>query len=68
MANLVPYLVDNVRIRYYSFDQSVGYSTGIDFKVNGEFVRGVESWASLSFLSTKEDIKGDYYINSKATG
>ncbi|HPE55458.1 MAG TPA: carboxypeptidase-like regulatory domain-containing protein [Bacteroidales bacterium] len=65
LANLVPYLVDNVRIRYYSFDQSVGYSTGIDFKVNGEFVKGVESWASLSFLSTKEDIKGDYYINSE---
>ncbi len=65
LANLVPYLVDNVRIRYYSFDQSVGYSAGVDFKVNGEFVRGVESWASLSFLSTKEDIKGDYYINSE---
>jgi hypothetical protein len=64
LANLVPYLVDNVRIRYYSFDQSVGYSAGVDFKVNGEFVRGVESWASLSFLTTKEDIRNDSYINS----
>ncbi|MBA7546181.1 hypothetical protein ES705_38564 [subsurface metagenome] len=40
-----------------------GYAAGIDFRVYGEFVPGSESWFSLSFLSTKEDIYNDYIIN-----
>ncbi len=65
LDDLIPYYVDNVRIRYYAFEQSHGYATGIDMKVNGEFVPGIESWASLSVMSTKEDIYGDYYYNSE---
>ena len=34
-------------------------------KVNGEFVPGVESWASLSVMKTEEDIVGDTRINSR---
>ncbi len=63
LDNMVPYLVDNVRIRYYSFDRSYGYAAGIDLKVNGEFVKGIESWASLSVMSTQENIYNDNYIN-----
>jgi len=63
MDQLIPYFVDNVRIRYYAFDKSHGYATGIDFKVNGEFVPGIESWVSLSFMSTQEDIYGDVYYD-----
>lgn len=61
MDQLIPYTVDNVRIRYYAFQQSHGYATGIDLKVNGEFVKGVESWASISLMSTQEDVYGDVY-------
>jgi len=61
LQDLVPYTVDNVRIRYYGDNISNGYAYGIDFKVNGEFIKGVESWASLSFLKTMEDIEGDNY-------
>jgi hypothetical protein len=39
--------------------EAVGYATGIDMKVNGEFVSGLQSWASLSFMQTKENIIGD---------
>ena len=35
----------------------------IDLKINGEFVSGVESWASLSIMKTEEDIIGDSYID-----
>jgi hypothetical protein len=63
LDQLVPYLIDNVRIRYYAFDKSVGYAAGIDMKIAGEFVRGIESWASLSIMGTQEDIIGDYYID-----
>ena len=59
--NLIPYEVDNVRLRYYAANSAKGYATGVDFKVNGEFVKGIDSWASLSIMKTMEDIKTDYY-------
>lgn len=59
MSHLVPYQIDNVRIRYLAEQEAVGYATGFDIKINGEFVSGLQSWASLSFLKTKEDIRGD---------
>jgi len=63
LDNLVPYVVDNVRIRYYADQLAKGYAAGVDFKVYGEFVKGVDSWISLSLLKTQEDIYGDYYYN-----
>ncbi len=63
LDNLVPYEIDNVRIRYYATNNARGYATGIDFKVNGEFVKGIESWASMSIMQTREDIKNDYYYD-----
>ncbi|HPF50979.1 MAG TPA: carboxypeptidase-like regulatory domain-containing protein [Draconibacterium sp.] len=59
MSRLVPYQVDNVRIRYLAEQEAVGYATGLDMKVNGEFVSGLQSWVSLSFLKTEEDILND---------
>lgn len=64
LENLIPYKVDNVRIQYLANDLSNGYAKGIDMKINGEFVGGVESWASLSVMKTEEDIVGDYIINA----
>ncbi len=61
LDNLVPYEVDNVRIRYSARNNARGYAVGIDFRVNGEFVKGTESWASLSIMQTREDILDDYY-------
>jgi hypothetical protein len=61
LENLVPYKIDNLRIRYFANNNSEGYAMGADLRVNGEFVEGVESWASISVLKTEEDIKGDEY-------
>ncbi len=63
LDNLIPYVVDNVRIRYYADQLAKGYATGIDLKVYGEFVKGIDSWLSISFMKTEEDIYGDYYYN-----
>ena len=60
LKNIIPYEVDNIRIRYYADQKATGYATGVDFKLNGEFVKGIESWASLSIMKTAENIK--YYI------
>ena len=57
--DLVPYEIDNVRIRYYGDNLSDGYAAGLDLKVAGEFVPGVDSWASVSLMKTQEDIQGD---------
>ena len=61
MSRLVPYQIDNVRIRYLSDEVSEGYAAGVDMKINGEFVSGVQSWASLSLMQTRENIAGDGY-------
>lgn len=59
LKNVIPYDIDNVRIRYYADQKAKGYATGLDFKVNGEFVKGIDSWASLSLMRTREVIEGD---------
>jgi hypothetical protein len=61
LENLVPYEIDNVRIRYHAKNNAKGFTQGIDFKINGEFVAGIESWASLSIMRTMEDIKDDFF-------
>jgi hypothetical protein len=58
LKDLIPYEVDNLKIRYYGTNDAHGYATGIDFRINGEFVKGAESWASISFMSTKEYFQG----------
>lgn len=58
MWDLVSYDLDNVRIRYAGENDSRGYATGIDIRLNGEFVKGAESWINLSLLRTREAIDG----------
>jgi hypothetical protein len=48
-------------IRYYADNIATGYATGLDMNLHGEFVPGIQSFFKVGLLSTKEDIKGDYY-------
>lgn len=59
MKNLIPYEIDNVRIRYFAKNNSVGYATGIDARLNGEFIKGIESWFTLGVMKTYENISDD---------
>lgn len=65
LSDIVPYEIDNVRIRYFANNNTKGYTTGADFRINGEFVKTVESWATIGFLRTyeysKDNIHYDYY-------
>ncbi|MEM1220589.1 MAG: carboxypeptidase-like regulatory domain-containing protein, partial [Bacteroidota bacterium] len=56
--DIVSYEIENVRIRYSGENDATGYVTGIDFRVNGEFVPGAESWINLSFLRARERLNG----------
>lgn len=68
MKNIIPYEIDNVRIRYYANEKANAYSMGADFKINGEFVKDLESWFSLSFLKTEENLLNDSYVIKNDAG
>lgn len=68
LDRIIPYEIDNVRIRYYAKNNAYGYATGMDFKVSGEFVKDLESWFTLSVMSTKEDVKGDFEVMRNSNG
>lgn len=57
------YEIDNVRTRYYANNNAVAYAYGLDMNIRGQFVEGIESFFKIGFLSTKEDVIGDYYYN-----
>lgn len=62
MDRLIPYFVDNVRIRYTGNNNSQGYAYGVDTRLFGNFVPGVDSWISLSYARVMENIEGKGYI------
>ena len=68
LDNLISYWVDNVRIIYSGENDAHGYATGIDFKLNGELVPGEESWVTISFMKTAEDLWNDVFINPETEG
>jgi hypothetical protein len=68
MKDLIPYQVNNVRIRYAGVNNAKGYATGLDMKLNGELVKGLESWASLSIMQTREDILDDFHYETDEDG
>ncbi len=57
--HLIPFEFENVRIRYYPDRTAIGYAYGMDAKINGQFIPGIDSWFSLSLLRTMEDADGD---------
>jgi len=58
LSNLIPYVVDNVRVRYAGQNMADGYATGLDCKLFGEFVPGTDSWISFSWMKSEENING----------
>jgi hypothetical protein len=63
MTDVVPYDIDNVRLRYFGENRAKAYATGIEMRVFGELVKDAESWISFGLMRTKEDLKGDTYYN-----
>ena len=56
LYDLVPYLFDNIRIRYYAQNSAHGYAWGLDQRIYGEFTKGLESWFTLGVMQTREKI------------
>ena len=68
LTDVVPYDVDNVRLRYFAKNNARAYAAGFDARVSGEFVKGAESWFSLGVLTTQENLDGDSTTLRDANG
>lgn len=56
---LVPYMVDNVRLKYLATAGAKGYAAGVDFNVGGEFVKDLLSYFRLSVMKAGQNIRND---------
>ncbi len=65
IRDLIPYDVDNVRIRYFGNNNAKGYAYGIETRFYTELVKDAESWLSIGLMKTKENIDGDHYYQYK---
>ena len=63
MDDVNSYTIDNVRIRYSANNDAKAYAYGLDLRLNGEFVPGTESWFSLGYLRTEENLSNQGYIS-----
>jgi hypothetical protein len=63
IRNAVPYDIDNVRIRYFGENNAKAYATGIEARLFSELVKDAESWISLGFMRTRENLDNDTYYN-----
>lgn len=67
--DLVPYDIDNVRIRYFGSNNAKGYAYGLETRFYTELVKDAESWLSIGLMKTKENIDNDsYYLYKNADG
>jgi hypothetical protein len=68
MWDLIPYEIDNVRIRYFGKNNAKGYATGAEFRLYGDIVKDAESWISVGIMKTQEDVLDDYIQYVKTDG
>lgn len=62
MNDVNTYTLENVRIRYRANNEATAYAYGFDCRINGEFVKGTESWFSFGYLKTEENQNDRGYI------
>jgi hypothetical protein len=59
--DVVPYDLDNVRIRYFGENMAKAYAAGVEGRLFAQFVKDAESFISLGFMRTRENLDNDYY-------
>jgi hypothetical protein len=61
LDDLIPYQLDNVRIRYLGTNNAKGFAAGLDMKLSGQFIEGIDSWVGASVMTIQEDLLDDFY-------
>ncbi len=65
MKDVIPYDIDNVKIKYAGTNNAKAYATGVELRLFGELVEGAESWLSIGLMRTRENLEGDHYYDYK---
>jgi hypothetical protein len=69
MNQMNPYNLDDTHIQYFANNDGKGYITGLDFKLNGEFIKGTESWLNIGILQARQQIANtSYYTYTNSDG
>jgi outer membrane receptor protein involved in Fe transport len=63
LNNVNTYTIEDLRIRYAANNNAEAYVYGFEARLNGAFVPGTESWVSMGFLKTEENISNKGYIS-----
>jgi hypothetical protein len=63
MWDVVPYDIDNVRLRYFGENKAKAYAAGLEMRFFGELVKDAESWVSIGFMRSRENLENDTYYN-----
>lgn len=63
MTDVVPYDIDNVRLRYFGENNAKAYAAGIEARIFGELVKDAESWISFGIMRTRENLNNDSWYN-----
>ncbi|HEX6334385.1 MAG TPA: TonB-dependent receptor, partial [Flavisolibacter sp.] len=61
ITDAIPYDIDNVRLRYFGENTAKAYAAGLEMRLFGEIVKDAESWLSMGFMRTREDLQNDSY-------
>jgi CarboxypepD_reg-like domain/TonB-dependent Receptor Plug Domain len=65
LHDVVPYDVDNVKLRYFGRNDAKAYAAGFEFRLFGELVKDAESWLSIGLMRTRENLDNDFYYQYK---
>jgi hypothetical protein len=61
LTDVVPYDIENLRLRYYGENSAKAYAAGIETRIFTELVKDAESWFSIGVSQTKENLDNDFY-------
>ncbi|MBC7534960.1 MAG: TonB-dependent receptor [Ferruginibacter sp.] len=65
MKDVSPYDIDNVKIKYVGANNARAYATGLELRLFGELIKDAESWLSIGFMNTRENLDNDVYYQYK---
>jgi hypothetical protein len=65
MTDVDVYDVENVKIRYAANNNAKAYAAGVEARLFGELVKDAESWFSIGFMRTRENLDNDFYYQYK---
>jgi CarboxypepD_reg-like domain/TonB-dependent Receptor Plug Domain len=65
LHDVVPYDIDNVKLRYFGSNNAKAYAAGVEFRLFGELVKDAESWLSIGLMRTRENLNNDFYYQYK---